>query len=271
MATQGVTIFCFGASYGMALGLEMVHLFSPSRLLRVLILLFSSAGLLAHTIYLAHYGWPLQGAPSSFLFLSWILAVFYLGGALHHGRMTWGIFVLPVVLGLVLLAGLAVEGGYDPDFVPEALRSWAWLHFVLLLLGSVGLSVAFVSSVMYLVQSYRLRHKTPPGEGVRLLSLERLETMHRRAVGWAFLLFTAGLLIGVALLWNTKQLDWWDPKVVSTLVMWVVFAVLTHLRYLTQPQGRKVAVWTIVAFGLMVVAYAIQFVSKSGHPSGGGL
>ena len=35
--------------------------------------------------------------------------------------------------------------------------------------------------------------------GLRLLSLERLESMNRRAINWAFPLLTVGLLLGVAI------------------------------------------------------------------------
>ena len=50
--------------------------------------------------------------------------------------------------------------------------------------------------MMYLFQAHRLRAKTPPGQGLRLLSLERLEAMNRRAVYLSFPLLTAGVIAG---------------------------------------------------------------------------
>ena len=38
------------------------------------------------------------------LAVAWVLAVFYLYGSLHHTRLAWAVFVLPVVIGLVGLA-----------------------------------------------------------------------------------------------------------------------------------------------------------------------
>ena len=61
-----------------------------------------------------------------------------------------------------------------------------------MLLAAVGVCVGFLASVMYLVQAQRLRAKIPPGEGMRLLSLERLEAMNRHAINLAFPLLTAG-------------------------------------------------------------------------------
>ena len=76
------------------------------------------------------------------------------------------------------------------------------LHGGLLLLAAVGLCVGFLASVMYLVQARRLRAKMPPGQGLRLLSLERLEAMNRRAVDLAFPLLTGGMVVGIVLMFQ---------------------------------------------------------------------
>src|SRR5262249_23162649 len=142
----------------------------------------------------------------SFLFLAWIIAVFYLYGSLHHRKIAWGLFVLPLVLGLV---GLAVLFDRDrpsgelpsppPLASPQRAGLWGALHGVLLLLAAIGVFVAFVASVMYLIHARRLRAKTLPGTGPKFLSLERLEEMNRRAIVLAFPLLTAGVLVGLAL------------------------------------------------------------------------
>src|SRR5207247_867933 len=148
----------------------------------------------------------IQSQYGSLLFLAWVLAVFYLYGTIHHRRAAWAVFVLPLVLGLVVLAGyFAPDPGTAPPPWSERFaalsgeRFWGAIHGVLILLASVGVSVGFLASVMYLMQAHRLRTKTPPAAGMRLLSLERLEEMNRRAVNTAFPLLTVGLLVGVVL------------------------------------------------------------------------
>src|SRR4051812_4585067 len=100
---ERVTIVCFLASYGVALAVELWHLFRPHPSLRWISLGFGGAGVLAHTIYLAvqrpHLAWQY----GQLLSLAWILAIFYLYGSLHHGRLAWGVFVLPLIVGLVAL------------------------------------------------------------------------------------------------------------------------------------------------------------------------
>src|SRR5919199_555134 len=101
---ERVTVFCFLASYGVALGLELWHQSRPRPVLRLLALGFGAAGLLTQTIFLAVQRPPLIWQFGWMLFLAWVLAIFYLYGSVHHRRQAWGVFVLPLVLGLVVLA-----------------------------------------------------------------------------------------------------------------------------------------------------------------------
>lgn len=261
---ERVSRFCFGASYAVALILEIVHLVWPRRVQRLLATGFGIAGLFAHTVYLAVQRPPLASQYGTILLLAWILAVFYVYGSIHYRKLAWGVFVLPVVIGLV---GLTTA--YPPDTEPESRmlpalaslrgeRFWRFVHGGLLLLAAVGVCIGFVASVMYLVQARRLRAKVPPGTGIRLLSLERLEEMNRRAINLAFPLLTAGVVIGVALMLQPADqvLGWTDPRVLGGAILWLVFALLLYLRYGAHLRGRRLAQLTIVAFALLLFALA---------------
>jgi len=258
-----ITVFCFAASYAVAFGLELLRLFQARPALRWLALGFTGAGLVAHSVFVAVNPLPLQTSFGSLIFLAWILAVFCFYGACHHQRLAWEIFVLPLVLGLVLLAQVFPQGAQprpsEPAwelFVLEDKHFWPVLHGTLMLLAAVGVCVGFVASVMYLVQTYRLKTKQLPGQGLRLWSLERLEAMNRRAIVLAFPLLTAGLLVAAAQMrWlpdSGQDLENW--KVLSTIALWIVFGILLYLRYGVHAGGRQVALLTIVAFALMLLA-----------------
>jgi ABC-type transport system involved in cytochrome c biogenesis permease subunit len=108
---------------------------------------------------------------------------------------------------------------------------------------------------MYLVQARRLRMKRNPLGGVRLLSLERLEMMNRRAINWAFPLLTVGLLLGVMRVPSaeTPAASWTDPKILSTAGLWVVALLLLFLRYGAHLPARRLALLTIATFGLTLL------------------
>lgn len=277
MSLDRITVVCFAASYALAFVAELAYQLRPRPWLRCLGTLLGGAGLLAHTLFLAH-AWfgpgqaPVLASPfGSLLLLAWVLAVFYLYGSLHHRTLAWAVFVLPLILGLI---GLASLFPHEPGEAsgPEWLRGERFLgllHGTLLLLAAVGVCVGFLASIMYLVQAHRLRAKTVPGKGIRLLSLERLEAMNRRALLSAFPLLTAGVLIGVVLmLRNVAQLDsWTDPRILGSIVLWIVFALVVYLRYGYHLRARRVALLTIVAFVLLVCTLATSHtVVQGGAP-----
>src|SRR5579862_3984454 len=164
MPLDRITTFCFGASYAVALMLELFQLRRPGRVQRAVGLAFGLAGLIAQTLFLVVQRPTLASPLGSLVFLAWILAVFYLYGSLHHRRLAWGVFVLPVVIGLVVLAALFDRP--EIESLPGE-QFWGIVHGTLLLLAGVGICVGFVASVMYLVQARRLRSKVLPGKGLR--------------------------------------------------------------------------------------------------------
>lgn len=265
MPIDGITRFCFAASYALALGLELAQLVWPRPMLRIAGLVAGAAGLLAQSLYLVAHPPSLATPDGSLLALGWVLAVFYLFGALHHRKQAWGVFVLPLVLALIGLAWMMpAESSVAAEWLPGE-RFWGALHGALILLAAVGVSVGFLASVMYLVQARRLRAKALPGRGLRLMSLERLEAMNRRAVTLSFPLLTVGLLVGAVLLARHELSPTeWLAKVVSTTMLWLVFGVLLYLRHGAGLPGRRLAALTIAAFALMLVALA------AAHPAVGG-
>jgi ABC-type transport system involved in cytochrome c biogenesis permease subunit len=270
---DGISRFCFEASYTLALACELAALVRPIRLLRLVASASGVAGLLAHTLFLAVQRPTLHSPYGSLLLLAWVLAVFGIYGAVHHPRFAWAVFVLPLVIGLCVLAGWYAPGAGSvaaSDVLANLAgeRFWGTIHGGLLLLAAVGVSVGFVASVMYLVQARRLRAKSPPNRGVRLLSLERLEAMNRRAVNLAFPLLTVGLLVGAALMAqrSDSSAGWSAIKITGTYGLWLLVTVLLYLRYGLHVRGRHLALGTIGAFILMLAVLAAAHPFVEGPP-----
>ncbi|MBY0397580.1 MAG: cytochrome c biogenesis protein, partial [Thermoleophilia bacterium] len=179
----------------------------------------------------------------------------------HSPRAAVGTFVLPIVLALTVAAGFTGPG--DPGWGSTwggATAFWGMVHGVFLLAGAVSSCVAFAAGLMYLAQARRLKSKRPGRLGFSLPSLEQSERLNRGAVTVAFPLLTFGLMIGVVLSvglggGDGAALRWSDPKVVSTLLTWVVFAMLLHARFRPAMRGRGVVLLTILAFVFLVFTW----------------
>jgi ABC-type transport system involved in cytochrome c biogenesis permease subunit len=258
---QGVTHACFGLSYLCAFVLELARLFWPGTGWRVASLSFGIVGFVAHTFYIT-LNLPSPATPyGSLVLLAWVLAVFYIWGTIHHPKQAWGVFVLPVVIGLVGMSFVLLHSEVPNSAVGmlgwvSGEHFWGAIHGILILFAAIGVSVGFLASIMYLIQARRLRNKVLPGRGVPLLNLERLETMNRRAVNYTVPFLTVGLLVGTLLIRQNRDLgeSWLSLKVISTTGLWVIFLVLLYMRYGTHVAPRRLAVLSILAFGLMLIA-----------------
>ncbi len=258
---QNIHHYCVGLSYLCAFLLEIARLLWPARGWRIAGLGFGAAGLVAHTAYL-FVQQPSPAVPhGSVLLLAWVLALFYFYGTVHHAKQAWAVFVLPVVIALVALSRVLLTAAPDHaafNFAGWASgdRFWGAVHGVLILFASVGVSVSFLASMMYLIQARRLRRKVSPGAVIPMLNLERLETMNRHSLNWAFPMLTAGLLVGTLLIPHGPSLsdNWLSVKVLSTAGLWLVFLVLLYLRYGAHVPARRLALFSVVAFTLLLVA-----------------
>lgn len=258
---QNIHHYCIGLSYLCAFLLEIARLLWPAKGWRVAGLCFGAAGLFAHTAYLLVQQPSLAVPSGSVLMLAWVLALFYFYGTVHHAKQAWAVFVLPVVIALVavsrvLLTAAPDHAAYSAAGWASGDRFWGSVHGVLILLASVGVSVSFLASVMYLIQARRLRNKVSPASVMPMLSLERLEAMSRRALNVAFPMLTAGLLVGTLLIPHGPSFgdNWLSVKVLSTAGLWLVFLVLLYLRYGAHIPARRLAALSIAAFALLIVA-----------------
>jgi ABC-type transport system involved in cytochrome c biogenesis permease subunit len=273
-------VLCFAGTYGLALVSELARFVTRSAARWYLTIALTALGWLVQTAYLADLGWSQRTVPvttvfESLLVLSWILALIGLYLMIRSPRpVAVGVFVLPLVLALVLLADWVAARTAHWDDWRGAKAFWGSVHGVFLLAGAVSTCVAFAAGMMYLVQSNRLKHKRPPLSGFALPSLEQSERLNRGAITLAFPLLTFGLLIGVILDLAQRRvpLSWTDPKVVSAGLMWLVFAVLLHARFRPALRGRSVVLLTILAFAFLVFTWVgvdvLRLPTAHGHGRG---
>lgn len=270
---ENISITCFFASYVVALALEASRLVFRSGVRGALMLGFGLAGVLAHTLYLGHRATvtapsPLASEYDFYLVAAWVLAAIYLYLTVYHSQSPIGLFVLPVVLLFIVSAWLFG----DPRPIPKTAASYWWgaIHGVSLLLGTVAVTIGFLTGVMYLLQSRRLKKKLTPGQGLRLPSLEWLQRMNTRTIAIAVLMLVCGFLAGVILNLNKSRngdhVPWTDPVILSSsfLVVWMVIAWLFNHLYKPAQQGRKVAYLTVASFLFLVIAL-ISILAPTDH------
>jgi ABC-type uncharacterized transport system permease subunit len=79
-------------------------------------------------------------------------------------------------------------------------------------------------------------------------------------IGFPFM--TAGLVAGMVIAQASfGRVDFRDPKILLSLLMWAVYLILLYTRWSAGWRGRKAAVLAATAFGMAIVAWAANYYS----------
>ena len=194
----------------------------------------------------------LYGAMSLF---GWLLALTYLGLELYHRQRSVGALVLPFILIFFVAAHVAPPDKFSP---PDAHGPLFALHVTLNILAYSAFALAFVLSLIFLVEERVLRsHKM--GDVVwRLPSLELLERMSRSSVLVGLVSITIGTALGF--LWVYRLSDkysFYDPKYAVTLVVLILYAVYFRLARTTAWRGARASKLCIFNFVLVFLSFTV--------------
>lgn len=271
-----ISLSCFAFSYAITMILEISRIFFRVPVRWAVIVLITVAGLFAHGTFIwlkmntADGGTPVASWQQWCLIVSLGLAIIYLIIALRRPENAFGVFFLPVILALILIAMAADDTtGFDKTHT----TTWSAIHGFSLLAGTISVALGFVAGIMYLIQAYRLKHKLPPRAGFRLPSLEWLQNSNRRTLWLSTALLAIGLLSGIII--NIQRhagseagIPWTNAAILSSaaLFMWLIATSIFEYVYRPARQGQKIAYLTIASF--VFLAFVLTFVILGDHASG---
>ncbi|TWT46861.1 hypothetical protein [Botrimarina hoheduenensis] len=278
-----VTVFCFSASYLVALAAESIGLFARQRgwvlgSRRAVAIGFTMAGAIAHAVYLSlrarGQATPLSSPQDWYLLAALALVAVYLAALFNARRWTLGLFLLPAVLALI---GVSRTASAEPFTAERASFFWGQAHGWLLLTATVAVTLGFLFGVMQLVQDRRLKAKLPPTAGFALPSLEWLEAAGSRAAivsAWAVGGgFASGLVLTTLKVLarqpsaNAAYSVWTDPVVLALgiLLAWLIAAVVWRSRQAAAGHGANSAWLAVASFVLMAVTLSTVTLLGAAH------
>ncbi len=226
---------------------------------------------------LAHRYFPVGYSEVESL-LGLLIAGLFLAIARIYGTVSFGVFALPASFLLVFVPAL----GADRYTFPSAGVRVGWLvvHIAFLLAAYASLAFSMMSSFLYLVQERRLKSRFAvvatashgSGQGRFLDRLPPLDTLERIAHStllFGFPCMTLGLLVGSLLAQESVGAAYFfDPKVLLSFAMWMLYVVLLHIRRSAGLRGRRAAYLSSAVFVVMLVVWAAnQFSQVHRYPA----
>ena len=220
-----------------------------------------TAAFAAHTLtFLASWlktgNSPVLSIYDGLSFFAWVVAGTYLFFQLKTKTRALGAFVSPVSFVFLTMASTGLGG---PLMIPGILKSGlVAFHAILAVIGEGLFAVASLAGLMYLFQDNFIKHKKASRFVQYLPSLHDLDRINHVCLLWGFPLLTLGILLGSIWAWVNWGSVWqWDSKFLWTGGTWIIYAWLLHQRLAIGWKGHKAALFSVMAFILLLLAFVI--------------
>jgi cytochrome c-type biogenesis protein CcsB len=215
-------------------------------------------GLLAHAVAIAIeaariHRLPVTDVRSTMSFYAFLVTLAFFFLYLRYRITSLGLFMLPFVFVLTLISAFRPVRPFDLS----AFRGgWLAVHIVSIILGYTGFFLTFVAAVMYLMQEKELKSRIPRAFYYRLPSLELCDELYYRSLLFGLPLLTIGILTGFIWASRTWKGPWeFDPKILASLLTWLIYLVLFSTRMSGAWRGRRAAYVAIFGFAAIMVTF----------------
>lgn len=179
-------------------------------------------------------------------------------------RPGWAGLALVALPGVILMMGLGLLTSPEAKDLPPTLRSvWLIFHIFFTKLAVGAFLLAFAAAVILLRKlkgaSSRFLERFP--------SAEVLDASMIRFVGFGFVFWSTTIIAGAIWAHQSWGRYWgWDPIETWSLVTWLCFGTLLHLRLFYRLRPRTTAWLTIGCFGVSILtAFIFPFLVPSLH------
>lgn len=239
------------------------NLENSKRIFLFITLLAHTFYLLARTIEFNHP--PITNVFEIFTILAFAISCSYFVLELLTDIRGTGMFIIILSLIFQLVSSLFIQ---DLIEVREVLRSrLLGLHVISALLGYSGIAISAVYGFLFWILYKEIKLNKFGLIFERLPSLEKLEQLSFYAAIIGFVLFSVAIIIGI--IWLPRAFpnyNFFDPKLVVTSVIWLLYGIGISSKIIGKWQGKKVIVFSIVGFSLAIFSILLtNFFAKSFH------
>ena len=224
-----------------------------------------------HTVAMLKRGFSLNQCPvnnlyEASIFVAWTIVTVYLVVGLLPRLRFLGAFAAPVLFAIgvfAMMPALDPPRGPKPEFSGALLS----LHAAMSLLAYGAFGLGAFAAAMFLTQQHDLKFHKLRAVLALLPPIQRLETVAGFLVLIGLALFTVGLATGAHLPRPADTVYWTDPKVVWSILMWLVYLALLILRRMRVPSNRGFAFSVIGAFVFLLLTFwGTSLLSPLHHP-----
>ncbi len=198
--------------------------------------------------------------------LAFCIAVAYAYIELKTKASNTGFFILLLAFVFQTTSSLYIKDLLD--IAPIMRSRLLGLHVSSALLGYTAISLSAVYGILYLLLYHEIKSSRFGLIYNRLPNLEMLEKMSHKAEVFGFIMLTIAIAVG--LIWLPmafENFSYWDPKLVGTLMIWILYAMALTAKRTLGWQGKKTVILSVIAFALVVLSMTVINLYMSGFHS----
>ena len=237
----------------------IIEIFRGKKTTSRVALYLAVAGFFFHTInivirYVQGGHIPVTSMHEAASFFSWCVLILFF---FHEFRYKLGLlssFIMPIVF--LLMFSSAIFPREIKALSPVLQSYWFGIHVIFAFIGDAAFAMACGIGIMYLLQDRFVKSKHLGGLFQKLPSLQVLDEINYHLITLGFPLLTLAMITGVIwanAAWGTY---WrWDPKEVWSLITWLIYAIVLHLRLTVGWRGKKAAILSIAGFIVVIFAF----------------
>ena len=256
--------------YFVAAILGVLDLFRPGSRTARLTLWCAAAGFALHTAaiiarYVSGGHLPVTSMHEAASFFAWCISLIFFFMVIRYRIGILVSFIVPIIFG-VMLAAAFLPRAMAP-LSPVLQSRWLWVHALFAFTGIAAFAAACGTGIMYLLQHHYLKSKRLGNLFQSLPSLQVMDEINQTLINTGFPLFTMAIITGA--LWAESAWGnfWnWDPKEVWSLAVWLIYALVFHLRYVSGWKQKRAAILSIIGFTVVLFTFfGVNLLLKSLH------
>lgn len=239
---------------------QFLGMLSHRPVIRVAANWLTLAGFALHTFLAGHTfaSHDLEELSSAYFLqlLAWFIILVYLGAWMLLRLRVLAISAAPLAL---VLCAISMRSSPEMNLPSDFSALFFTLHISALFISGALMALAFGAGVLFMYMNRKLKTKAPINNYTfDLPSLNAFDAVNRYAVIIGFPLYTLGLMAGF--IWAPlffQAIE--NPKVLLSLFVWALYALLFYERLALGYRGRKTAVMVIIIFTISALSLGIDY------------
>lgn len=248
----------------------VIELFKGSKATTRIMFIFAATGFTLHTaniilrFFIAGHV-PVTNLHEASSFFSWCIVLLFFFIEYRYRAGLLGSFIMPFVF-LLMLSSSILPREIKP-LSPMLQSYWLGIHTGLAFLGDAAFAMAAGVGLMYLLQEYFVKSKHLGSLFHRLPSLHMLDEINYRLITIGFPLLTLAIISGALWAESVWGNYWrWDPKEVWSLITWLIYVFVLHVRLTAGWRGKKASWLSIIGFSAVLFTFfGVNLLLKGVH------